>query len=141
MSTFIQLTALKRNDRNFTKSILVDVNKIVNPIIENESGNSIIEVDTDISYGEEFFNNLEKYIVSEGLDAIAALTDEVFKGTIVSQNDRPALVDEALFVKSRIVGTVREVAPGEESRFDYMVMSQKSPDRYVVQESLAIINS
>lgn len=141
MSVFIQLTALKRNDKDFTKSILVDVNKIVNPIIENANNESIIEVDTDISYGEEFFKNTEKYVVAEDLDAINLLTDEVFKGTIVTQNTRPALSPEALFVKSKIVGTVREIAPGEESEFDYKVMAQKSPDTFIVNETLAIINA
>jgi len=115
MGVFIKLTALKRNNLPFTKQVLVDVNKIVTPIIENELNQSIVEVDTDVSYSESHFEKREKYVVSEDLDAINALTDEVFKGTINSQNGRNSLWPEALFVKSRIVGTVKE-SPGDASQ-------------------------
>ena len=140
MGVFIKLTALKRNNLPFTKQVLVDVNKIVTPIIENELNQSIVEVDTDVSYSESHFEKREKYVVSEDLDAINALTDEVFKGTINSQNGRNSLWPEALFVKSRIVGTVKE-SPGDASEFDYRIMSMSSPETYVVSEDIDTINS
>jgi hypothetical protein len=140
MGVFIKLTALKRNDLPFTKEILVDVNKIVTPIIENELGESIIEVDTNYTYIDSNFPMKEKYVVSEDLDAIDALTDEVFKGTINTVNGRSPLYPEALFVKSRVVGTVKDIAGGEESEFDYKILSANSPETYVVNESVDIIN-
>ena len=140
MSVFIKLTALKRNNLPFTKQILVDVNKIVTPIIENELSQSIIEVNTDVSYSESFFENREKYVVAEDLDAIDLLTDEVFKGTIVSQNGRPSFWPEALFVKSKIVGTVKE-AVGDASEFDYKLMATKSPETFIVSEDIDTVNS
>lgn len=141
MSVFIELNAIKRNNLPFQKKILVDVNRIVVPIIENNLSNSIIEVDTDTSYSETFTENREKFEVSEDLDAINALTSEVFKGTIVSQNGRPSLWPVAVFVKSKVIGVVREQAPGEASEFDYERMAQASTDKFVVSESLAIINT
>lgn len=141
MSTFIQLTALERNGKPFAKNILVDVNKITLPVVENFSGNSIIEVDADISYSPEYFGNRDKFVVDEDLDAINALTSEVFKGTIITKNGEEDLIPEALFVKSKIVGVVEAVTPGGNSQFGYRVMAQKSPEFYVVSETLATINT
>ena len=141
MGVLIQLTALKRNDKTFTKNILVDVNDIVTPIIENASNNSIIEVDTDISYGESYFGNFEKYEVSQDLAAIKLLTNELFLGTIDLKNDKPTPLVEALFIKSRIVGTIRPEGGSGQSIFDYKVMSSTSPETYLVAENLATINA
>ena len=141
MSVFIQLTAIKRNGLPYAKSILVDVNKIINPIIENVSNNSIIEVDVDHHYSESFIGSPEKYEVDENLAAIDLLTSELFLGTIVSQEGRPSLWPEALFVKSRIVGVVRGVGALGESEFDYRLMAAKSPDTFIVSEDLATINA
>lgn len=140
MSVFILLNAVKRNDLDYVGQILVDVNKIIVPVIENVSNNSIIEVDTDTSYSSPQFNGWEKYEVTEDLDAINALSSELFKGNIISQNGRDALVPAALFIKSRVVGTVRAINAGEDSIFDYQIMAQSSPETYVVDENLATIN-
>jgi hypothetical protein len=141
MSVFIQLTAIKRNGLPFAKSILVDVNKIINPIIENVNNNSIIEVDVDHTYSESYIGSPEKYEVDEDLAAINALSTELFLGTIVTQEGRPSLWPEALFVKSRIVGTVKEFGAVGESEFDYRLMAAKSPDTFIVSEDLATINA
>ena len=141
MSVFIELNALKRNGKDFAKKILVDVNDIVVPIIENESNNSIVEVDTDVSYSETYTENREKYVVSEDLDAINLLSNEVFKGTIVSQNDRDSLWPAAVFIKKDVIGTVTAFGALGESQFDYKRMAQASTDRFVVGEDLATINS
>lgn len=140
MGVFIKLTALKRNEIAFSKEILVDVNDIVTPIVENELGQSIIEVDTNVSYSESYFESREKYVVAQDLDAIDALTDEVFKGTIITYKKRLPYTPEALFVKSRIVGVVKS-GPDDVSEFDYKIMSMSSPETYVVSESLDTINS
>jgi len=141
MSTYISLTALERNGRPYTKTILVDVNKIALPIVENSLNNSVIEVDTDVSFAPEHFGSREKYVVDEDLAAIDALTDEVFLGTIISKNDRDDLYPEALFVKSRVVGVVTEQSPGGHSEFRYRDLTNRSGDFYVVNETLATINS
>ena len=140
MSVFIELNTLTRNGKPFTKTILVDVNKIPVPIIENESNNSVIEVDTDVSYSESNFRNTDKYIVSEDLDAINALSSELFKGTIVSQNGRSSLWPSAVFIKRSIVGIVTAVGD-DDAEFDYGRMAQASTDKFIVSESLAVINS
>ena len=140
MSVFIQLTALKRNDLDFASEILVDVNKIVNPVIENVSNNSLIEVEADNSYSDDNFRNNEKYEVDQDLVAIDALTDEVFIGTVVTEDGRSPISTTQLFVRSKIVGTIREVTAGGNSVFDYKQMSMKSPVTFVVTENLAAIN-
>lgn len=140
MGAFIELTALTRNNLPFTKSILVDVNKIVNPIIENSNGEAIIEVDTNFYYNEDHGNLIEKYTVSEDLTAIAALTDEIFRGSIIKYKGRdPKVFNDALFVKSRVMGIVTSVALGSE--FRYRIMSSQSPEAYIIEESLATINA
>lgn len=139
MSGFIQLNATTRNGLTFNKKILVDVNKIVSPIIENAGGESIVEVDTDMYYSEEYSGFIEKYTVSQNLAAIDALTTEVFLGTIVKHNNRAPIYPEALFVKSRVVGTV--VDNTTSSLFRYKVMAAKTPELYEVSELLATINA
>ena len=139
MSTFIKLTAITRNGLPFAKEILVDINKIVVPIVENLNSESILEVDTDVSYNRDFSGNLTKYVVAEDLDAIDLLTTEVFKGTILTYNTRPSIYPAALFVKSKVLDVVEPLAIG--SKFSYELMSQKSPDVYTVQESLNTINA
>lgn len=140
MSVFIQLTALTRNNLPYAKAILVDVNRIVSPIIENSSGNSIVEVDANFYYGEDHANLVEKYVVDEDLTAIALLSNEIFRGTIIKYKGRdPKVFNDALFVKSRIIGTVYPVALGSE--FRYKIMSSQSPELYLVEEDLATINA
>lgn len=139
MSVFIELTATTRNGLTYNKPILVDVNKIVSPIIENAGGESIIEVDTDMYYSDDFSGMIEKYTVSENLAAIDALTNELFLGTIVTHNNRKPIYPEALFIKSKVVGVVTE--DGIYSTFRYKVMSAKSPEVYKVTENLATIKA
>lgn len=139
MSGFIQLNATTRNGLTFNKKILVDVNKIVSPIIENASGESIVEVDTDMYYSEEYSGFIEKYTVSQNLAAIDLLTTEVFLGTIVKHNNRAPIYPKALFVKSRVVGTVLDNTTS--SLFRYKVMAAKTPELYEVSELLATINA
>lgn len=139
MSVFIQLTATTRNGLTYNKPILVDVNKIVNPIIENAGGESIIEVDTDMYYSEEYSGMIEKYTVTQNLAAIDALTNEVFFGTLIKHNNRKPIFPEALFIKSRVVGVVTE--DGDSSIFRYKVMAANTPELYQIVEDLATINA
>lgn len=139
MSVFIQLTATTRNGLTYNKPILVDVNKIVNPIIENAGGESIIEVDTDMYYSEEYSGMIEKYTVTQNLAAIDALTNEVFFGTLIKHNNRRPIFPEALFIKSRVVGVVTE--DGDSSIFRYKVMAANTPELYQIVEDLATINA
>lgn len=139
MSTFIKLTAVTREGRPFAKEILVDVNKIVEPIIENANNQSIIVLDEDNYYSNEYFGNHVKFVVSQRMSSIDLLTNEVFAGTIVTKNGKASEIASALFVKSKVVGPVCPVALGSE--FGYRVMASKSPDLYVVSQSLNTINA
>lgn len=141
MATFIKLTAVTRNGLPFAKSILVNVNNIVRPVYENASNQSIIEVSEDVSYSETFTENRVTYVVSQRLTSIDALSNEVFQGTLVSYNGRTAVLPfvTGLFIKSWVRDVVQPEGSG--AKFSYRVMAQKSPEEYVVTQSIDTINA
>ena len=142
MSTFIQLTALTKNGKPFAKEVLVDVNKINEPIYENVGSNSILVVDTDLAFTPEYSGRPDKIEVDQDLTAIDLLTDEVFRGTVITIDNRtPKTPSDLLFIKSRVVGVIEAVTPGGNSKFLYKTVGKKSPTAYEITQNLAAINA
>ena len=138
--SLLKVTAISRDGKAFAKSILFDTNDVVEPIIENIMGNSLIKVREGSSYRRDQNVDIRTYEVSEDLAAIIALsTDEIFIGTIELRNGSNEYpVDQAIFVKKRVVGVMEEVEENK-SEFKYEGISQVSPDIYRISENLDTI--
>lgn len=137
--SLLKVTAISRDDRPFAKSILFDTADVVEPIIENTLGQSLIKIREGNSYRRDQNVDIRTYVVSENIQAIIALsTDDIFVGTIETRNGNSYPIDRAVFIKSRIVGIVEEVEENK-SEFKYEGISQVSPDIYRISENLDTI--
>ena len=137
--SLLKLTGILRDDKAFVKSFLIDTNDVVEPIIENIGGESIIKIREGDSYRRDQNEDIHTYVVSENLAAIIALsTAEIFIGTIELRNDKVYPIPQAIFVKKRVVAVVEDAGQGK-SEFRYETLSQVSPDKYLISESIDTI--
>jgi len=137
--SLLKVTAISRDGQAFAKSILFDTNDVVEPIIENVLGQSLIKIREGSSYRRDQNVDIRTYVVSEDLATIIALsTDEIFIGTIEQRNGESFPAPQAIFVKNRVVGIMEEVEENK-SEFRYEGISQVSPDLYRISENLDTI--
>jgi len=137
--SLLKVTAISRNDKSFAKNILIDTRDVVEPIVENSLGQSLIKIREGDSYRRDQNVDIMTYVVAEDLAAIIALsTEEIFLGTILLRNNETYPITEAIFIKKRVVAVIEEAEEGR-SEFRYETISQVSPDKYLIAEGLDTI--
>jgi len=134
--SLIKVTSKQRNGKAYAKDILIDLEKVAEPIIENVSNDCIISlVETpDVFNGTNKGNNKVQYIVDETLTDIVALSNtEMFIGTIVKRDGRNAVNSSSIFILKKVNGLIAEDALG--SRFLYQEEGSLVPVEYIVSET------
>lgn len=122
--------------------MLLDVNDINKPMVENTVNDTIISVQESIvkeRQGEAV--NSVQYVVDEDLATVLGLSDQLFPATVVSRNDKNPVVGGVNlgFVVGKIVGPIQPEGSG--SVFFYQEDGDFLPVKYVVQEDINTIEA
>lgn len=140
--SLVKVTTKQRNGRAYAKDVLINLQNVSEPVIENSSNEAIVVVDestklqSSISQG----NNNVQYILNEDLAAFVALaTTEMFSGTVVKREGREPVVGTQVFIVSNIVGIIAADPLG--SKFLYEEEGGNIPVEYIVSETIADINT
>lgn len=136
----ISLTPITRNGEDFTSPMLVDPRDISRPIIESDSGDSII-------YLQEFANSQHRetdalnqsvqYIVDEDIATVVGLSLKIFSGTIITRNGRVPSETTVAFITDWVVGPIYE--ENGNSKFLYKEGGDMLPVEYEIDETIAQI--
>lgn len=145
MSKLIKLSIFSRNEEQpkVAVSYAFDVSDIVSPITESKlnAGKSSFEV--AVSKGTDAFSrNLAKsrYEVNDTLTAIAAMSDDLIKLTVIARRGTVLSSDPYVFVISRIIGSI--VPSGTGAKFFYAEDGDPLPVEYEVSESVtSLVNT
>ena len=133
--SLIRVTSKERNGKAYSKDMLIETDRVVEPIVENVGSDSIIVVDESPVVGASSNPNKVQYIVDEDLATIAKLNNKVmFIGTVVSRDGRTPVSSSLLFVIDNITGVVVEHPSG--SSFLYNEPGAANPVEYVLSESI-----
>jgi len=140
--SLIKLTTNQRNGKAYAKEVLINLDNIAQPVIENSSNEVIVVLDESTSLRgkvSQGSNNVQ-YIFDEDIAAFVALAPaEIFIGTVISRDERNPVVTSQAFIVSNIVGLIKETPSGSE--FLYDEDGGSVPVKYVVSETIADIDT
>jgi len=135
--SLVKVTSKERNGVEFIKKLLIDTARVSEPIIENLSGEAIVEINetpklqNTVNQG----NNNVQYVLNESVaDFVSAAGTSMFAGTVVTREGRAPSVANFGFVAERVVGRITEHPSG--SVFLYEEEGGLLPIEYVVSESI-----
>jgi len=138
----VKVTANQRSGKAYAKDMLINLDKVAEPIIENTSNNAIVVIDesTKLQSAISQGNNNVQYILDESLAVFVGLSSNLmFVGTVVKRNNRNPVVVSQGFITKNIVGTIVDTPDGSE--FLYEEEGGSTPVKYVVSESIADIET
>ena len=136
--SLVKVTSKLRDGKAYVKDLLVDLEKLTQPVSENISGEAIIMIDE--SPGIQAGVTVVQYIINESLAQFLALnTKEAFSGTVVSRDGRDPLIVNSVFLIKNIIGKIESHASG--SSFTYAEEGGYSPVEYVISETVGNINT
>ncbi len=136
----IKLTSILRDEKPFSKEVIVDITSIAEPVTENISGNTILFLSETPRSNIDTSINKVKYVVSEDLLTFISLSSEdIFLGNILFRDNKKPLFNKAGFFIDNIVGKIEADSLG--SRFLYKEEGSTLPVEYVISEDIPTISS
>jgi len=138
--SLVKVTSKERNGKPYAKDMLVDINRITDPVIENSGADSIINLGETPNLHKHVNqgNNINQYIIDEDLLTFTALkSKEMFIGSVVSREDRVPVALTMTFIVKNVVGKIVEHPSGSE--FLYEEEGGSVPVKYILSETIAAI--
>ena len=138
--SLIKLTSKQRNGKTYQKDVLINLDRVAEPIIENVSNDSIISLNETPSLQNHVNQGANKvqYIVDEDMATIVALSNkEMFVGTILSRNGKSPVESSVIFIVKNITGKIEEDTLG--CRFLYEEEGDPNPVEYILSETITDI--
>lgn len=139
--SLITVTREERNGKVSTGTDLIQTDKIALPIREigGKGYISVIESPLTGRGSENLF--IANYLVTENLDAIVALSSDLFKATVVTRdgNTPSAGFTSLVFVADKIMGPIQTEGSG--SKFLYHEDNATYPVEFIVSEAPSAIKA
>lgn len=134
--SLVKVTTKERNGIPYVKDVLIDLGRIVEPIIENVSNDVIISLN-ETSNLQGITNHTEnnvQYVIDETLASFIALSPvSMFIGTVISIDGRDPVNSSAGFIVEKIIGALSSHPSG--SSFFYQEDGLLIPLQYIVSQT------
>ena len=137
--SLIKVTAKTRNGKAFAKEVLIDLDRVTEPLFE-QSTDTVIYV----SEGNDYHNirsqnaTIVEYVVDERVTDIAFLApSEVFQGSVVTRDGRKPVNTKLGFIYSNFSGVA--VPEGAGSKFLYQEQGGYDSVEYIITQDITAI--
>ena len=137
----VKVTSKLRNGKAFAKDLLIDLDRITEPVYENISNESVISLNETPSLKNHVNQGLNKvqYVINETLaELVDLVSDQIFIGTVIERNGRKPLIGQQAFIAANMVGSISEDPSG--SSFQYEEEGDLLPVTYLISEDIDTIN-
>jgi len=138
--SLVKVTANLRNGKAYAKDMLINLERITEPVIENLGGEAIVSLSEtpQLQNGVNQGNNKVQYVLDESLAVFTALANkEMFTGTVVLRDSRTPVVSSQTFIVKNVVGKIVEDTLG--CKFLYEEEGGLVPVEYILSETIAAI--